>query len=81
MTVSFEYNVSSEGYYDNFRAYHNGTQIFSVSGSASYQSYSLTLAAGDTLVFEYSKDGSVSSGSDCGFIKNLVVADLQLVEP
>ena len=74
ITITFEYNVSSESGYDEFYIYHNTTQKVVKSGTSnSYTSYSITLNAGDTLTFKYTKDGSSSSGDDCCYIKNLTI--------
>ena len=74
ITITFEYNVSSESDYDKFYIYHNTTEKVVKSGTSnSYTSYSITLNAGDTLTFKYTKDGSQSSGADCCYIKNLTI--------
>ncbi len=73
ITITFEYNVSSESY-DKFYIFHNSTQKVVLSGrSNSYTSYSITLNAGDTLTFKYTKDYSSSRGDDCCYIKNLTI--------
>ena len=48
---------------------HNSTQIDQVSGVTSYVTKTITMSRGDTLTFTYSKDGSVSKESDCGYVK------------
>ena len=76
ITITFEYNVSSESGYDKFYIYHNTTQKVVKSGTSnSYTSYSITLNEGDTLTFKYTKDGSQSSGDDCCYIKNLTITN------
>ena len=76
ITITFEYKVSSESNYDKFYIYHNTTQKVVKSGTSnSYTSYSITLNAGDTLTFKYTKDGSQSSGNDCCYIKNLTITN------
>jgi uncharacterized repeat protein (TIGR02543 family) len=70
--VSFQYKVSSESGYDKLHILKNGTAIITpISGSTSYVSLSVDLNSGDTLVFKYTKDGSVSSNSDCAYIYGL----------
>ena len=76
ITITFEYNVSSESSYDKFYIYHNTTRKVEKSGTSnSYTSYSITLNAGDTLTFKYTKDGSQSQGADCCYIKNLTITN------
>ena len=73
-TVTFEYLVSSESSYDVFQVLKNGSQVVSSSGNnTSYQSMSISLSAGDLLVFSYSKDSSVNNYNDCAYIYNLKV--------
>ena len=81
MTITFDYMVSSESGYDHLKIYVNGTQHTAISGTSNnYQSLSIELNAGDTLTFEYSKDGSSSRGDDCAYIKNLTITTIVLVE-
>lgn len=73
-SISFYYRVSSESSYDKFKFYIDGTQMIDASGtsSTSYTRYSAPIPAGThEFVFEYSKDGSVSRGSDCAWIDNI----------
>jgi carboxypeptidase D len=70
--LSFWYKVSSETNYDFFNFYINGARQLHVSGAGNWAYYSTTLAAGThTLKWEYTKDGSVSSGSDTVWIDDL----------
>ena len=71
--VSFSYKVSSESNYDFLSINKNGSNLKKISGSTTYVSYSVDLAAGEYLTFEYSKDGSVNSGDDCGYISDLTI--------
>lgn len=73
MTVSFNYACSSESNYDKLRIIVNGTTTKEVSGTVSATAYNCSLKKGQNLVFEYSKDGSQSSGSDRGTISNISV--------
>ena len=78
VTITFEYNVSSESNYDKFYIYHNDTEKVVKSGTSnSYTSYTITLVAGDTLTFKYTKDSSNSQGDDCCYIKDLVVTPIE----
>ena len=67
--VKFDYHVSSENNYDWFTIVVNGSQIDRISGTDS-GSYSGRLSSGTEITFTYSKDGSNSNGSDCGWVDN-----------
>ena len=70
-TLTFEYMVSSESA-DYLYISHNDTRIVRISGTNnSYTAKTITIAAGDTVEFKYSKDSSVSSGQDTAYIKDL----------
>ncbi len=75
--VSFWYRVSSESGYDFFNFYIDGSQEVHVSGLGNWTHYQTTLPAGThELKWEYTKDYSVSGGSDTVWIDELtVVAD------
>jgi vibriolysin len=71
-TVKFYWRVSSESGYDYLRFYIDGTLKNSISGSTSWAQKSYTVTTGShTLKWTYSKDASVSSGSDCGWVDKL----------
>ena len=71
-TLTFEYMVSSESS-DYLYISHNDTRLVSTSGTNnSYTAKTITIAAGDTVEFKYSKDGSVNSGQDTAYIKDLL---------
>lgn len=71
-TLTFEYMVSSEGS-DYLYIKHNSTNLVTTSGTNnSYKPLSITIAAGDTVEFKYSKDSSVNSGQDTAYIKDLL---------
>ena len=73
-TVTFEYNVSSENNYDWLYILKGSTQLVKKSGTSNnYTSMTVELLAGETLTFRYSKDSSGASGSDCIYIKDLVI--------
>jgi len=68
-TVSFYWKVSSESGYDLLGFYIDGLLRDSISGSGDWQQMMYTLASGShTLEWRYFKDGSISSGSDCGWV-------------
>lgn len=69
--IRFEYKVSSEKNYDKFSILHNGTAIVSaVSGEVGWTEYLVTVKSGDTLAFQYTKDGSGNSGDDYASLRN-----------
>lgn len=72
--ISYFRKVSSEEGYDFFNFYIDGTVKESISGtSAQWGSASFPVSAGShTYKFEYSKDVSYTSGSDCAWIDNIV---------
>jgi Zn-dependent metalloprotease len=71
-TVKFYWRVSSEASYDYLRFYIDGTLKNSISGSTSWAQKSYTVTTGShVLKWTYSKDASVSSGSDCGWVDKL----------
>jgi len=71
--LSFMYKVSSESGYDYLKFYINGSVQDEWSGDVAWSEATYELAAGDyTLKWEYSKDGSVSNGSDCAWVDYIV---------
>ena len=69
--LTFEYNVSSEGS-DPLTIKHNSTTLVSKGGTGnSYTAQTFTVAVNDTVEFTYKKDGSVHSGQDTAYIKDL----------
>lgn len=73
--VSFYWKVSSEANYDFLKFYIDGAVQTSISGNVDWQQQTYALLSGShTLKWEYSKDPSVSSGSDAGWIDKVVVS-------
>lgn len=72
-SLSFWYRVSSEATYDFLNFYVDGVRYVQVSGEVGWTQYSTNLPTGTTyeLTWEYTKDGSLSSGSDAGWIDDL----------
>lgn len=71
--VSFYYKVSSESSYDKLYFKIDGVEKSNWSGEISWAYASYTLTPGShELRWEYSKDVSMSSGSDCAWIDNVV---------
>ena len=67
--ISFFYKVSSESGYDYLKFY-IGTQVIGEwSGTVGWTEATYATSGGDlTFKWTYSKDGSLSSGSDCGWV-------------
>ncbi len=67
--ISFWYRVSSESGYDYLKFYIDGQLKDQWSGTQGWSEAVYNVAAGDhTFRWTYAKDGSLSSGSDCGWI-------------
>ncbi len=69
-TLTFWWCVSSENHYDYLRFFLNGVeQSGAISGTATWQQKTVAVPAGThTLQWRYTKDISVSAGSDCGWV-------------
>ena len=71
--ITYFRKVSSENNYDFFKFYIDGTEMEAKSGTLAWSQASFPVAVGThTYKFEYSKDYSQSSGSDCAWIDNVV---------
>ncbi|MBO7460575.1 MAG: T9SS type A sorting domain-containing protein [Bacteroidales bacterium] len=71
--ISFYYKVSSESNYDKLYFKIDGIEKNNWSGEVAWTQASYTLTPGShELRWEYGKDSSVSSGSDCAWIDNVV---------
>jgi len=71
--LSFYKKVSSENNWDYLRFYIDNSEMDSWSGDLSWSQETYQLSTGThTLKWEYDKDGSVSSGSDCAWIDFIV---------
>ncbi len=68
--ISFYKKVSSESGYDYFKFYIDGNLQDQWSGTIdwSQESYAVSSTGIHTFKWEYSKDGSVSNGSDCAWV-------------
>lgn len=75
-TLSFWWKVSSEGNYDFLRFTSDGAEqegIAGISGTVNWQQQSASIPAGThTLRWQFSKDGSVSAGSDAGWVDEVL---------
>jgi hypothetical protein len=71
--ISFFYKVSSEQNYDKLKFYIDGIMKGEWSGAISWTEISYEVLAGDhTFKWEYSKDISVSTASDCAWVDFIV---------
>ena len=74
-TVTFWWKVSSESSYDYLRFYVDGLSKSSASGTGSgwtQKTFAVAGSGSHSLRWTYSKDGSGSSGSDCGWLDEVV---------
>ena len=77
-SLELNYAVSSEANYDKLIVTVDGTAVLTKSGTVSWTDYSQELSAGDhTLLIQYSKDGSASSGSDACAIGKLILTGVK----
>jgi hypothetical protein len=68
-TIQFYWKVSSEANYDYLQFYNDSTILEQISGTVDWTSKQFSIGSGShTLKWRYMKDGSVSSGSDCGWV-------------
>ncbi len=67
--MSFMYKVGSENNYDEFTVAVNGETKVTESGEVNWQDFSINLAAGETVVFKYSKDSSGDRNGDTVWLK------------
>ncbi|MBQ8163200.1 MAG: leucine-rich repeat protein [Clostridia bacterium] len=72
MIITFTYGVSSEKGADKLAIKLNGERLATVSGEEKDE-MTLTLEAGDVLVFEYSKDFANSEGEDIAYVQNIEI--------
>lgn len=68
--LTFWWKVSSEGGFDYLRFYVDGSEATpEISGNVDWQSCDVRIGTGShTLQWMYSKNSSVSAGSDCGWV-------------
>ncbi|MCD4652070.1 MAG: S8 family serine peptidase, partial [Candidatus Cloacimonetes bacterium] len=81
-TISFYQRVSSESTYDFLKFYIDTVWQDSWSGDGSWTLESYPVSAGmHTFKWEFEKDGSVSSYSDCGYIDHIVFPPFTVLNP
>jgi len=72
--ISFFYKVSSESGYDKLFFLIDGVEQNNWSGEVAWTQASFPVSAGTrTFTWRYSKDGSLSSGSDCAWIDHIIL--------
>lgn len=73
-SISFYYKVSSENNYDKFHFFIDGTEMIVASGEVGWTRAAYPVAAGThTFSFTYTKDYSVSNGSDRAWVDNVAL--------
>ena len=75
-TLSFKWKVSSEQNYDKLHLFVDGAEVTNISGSHDWATYTKAIATDGIHAVEwrYDKDGSCSTGQDCGWIDDVVWA-------
>ncbi len=72
-SISFYYKVSSESGYDYLKFFIDATSVGEWAGTVAWTKAAFPVTAGNhTFKWEYMKDGSVSSGSDCAWLDYIV---------
>lgn len=73
-TLSFWWKVSSEQNYDKLSLAVDGMEIANISGKQNWaqETVSVTGSGTHTIMWTYRKDASVSGGSDCGWVDQVV---------
>ncbi|MBC8313579.1 MAG: T9SS type A sorting domain-containing protein, partial [Candidatus Cloacimonetes bacterium] len=80
--ITFYYKVSSESNYDYLRFYIDGNLQNEWAGEVSWAQASYPVTAGNrTFTWAFEKDGSVSDGSDCGWIDYIIFPPVTLPTP
>ena len=80
-TMMFYVSVSSETSCDVLRVYQNGSVVVERSGSCTNEYVTIDVVEGDEIIFSYSKDGSVNSGTDTASIKNIAYTSFETSVP
>ena len=73
-TLSFDWSVSSESGYDKLIFYVNGNENYDISGNVAFttRTYTAQYSGTYTFMWAYVKDYSLDSGSDMGYLDNIV---------
>jgi len=76
--ISFARKVSSESNWDFLKFFIDGTEKGSWSGNSDWFEVSYPVTAGNHIFkWQYVKDNSMSNGSDCGWIDNIIFPQTQ----
>ncbi|MDO4568188.1 MAG: S8 family serine peptidase [Clostridia bacterium] len=80
-TLTFDYSVSSESNWDFFIFTVNNAEVIKQSGIVAWTTYTYTAATSGSYVFRwnYTKDGSVNSGSDAAYLDDVFITGDGLV--
>jgi len=70
-TIYYSCTVSSETNFDWLYFKKNGADVFTRISGSTTRTGNLAVSDGDTLAFQYTKDGSVSSNADTGYVNAL----------
>jgi len=72
--ISFYKKVSSENNYDYLHFYINGIEKDAWAGEVNWSQASYPISAGlNTFTWSFEKDYSVSNGSDCAWVDNIII--------
>ena len=74
--LDFAYRVSSEEKYDKFTLKHGTDTLITASGNGEWTQFAVSVAAGDSLTFQYEKDSGGNEGGDGVCLKNFRVTTL-----
>ena len=74
--LDFAYRVSSEANYDKFTLKHGTDTLITASGNGEWTQFAVSVAAGDSLTFQYEKDSGGNEGGDGVCLKNFRVTTL-----
>jgi len=75
--LEFDWRVSSEASFDFLRFLVDNNEVNSISGIVDWETVTLVLPTGThTIRFNYTKDFSVSTGDDAGWVDNLTITHL-----
>ena len=71
--LTFDYKVSSEANWDKLHFYMDNQEKGVWSGDVNWTQFTQPVTVGQhTFKWSYTKDGSVNSGDDCGYIDNII---------
>ncbi|NVJ48628.1 MAG: thrombospondin type 3 repeat-containing protein, partial [Cytophagia bacterium] len=81
-SIAFDWRVSSEANFDYLRVYINGVEQDRISGNVGWTNKTYQLTGGnDVIEWRYTKDGSVSSNLDRGFVDDVQLTDAPVGDP